>query len=549
MRSLRARLRASVWFVNTLVFALAAFGIYLTVRSRLETHIDESLTSLIQAAAPTFARRFSDPALSAGVSRVIPGLPAHSLFQIWSISGDELGRSSDLVLDELPRSNSAFGVPELSTIRLRDGAYRVVALRYEHVRPALPPPRGGSGREDPRERTDGLDELPPDELESGARRHSHDSQVGGDRRRGPESRGRDDEGPPDLRNEIDRRCVSIAVPLTDLQLTLDTLRDVLVLSWLVATTLGALLLGFVVKHLLRPLSELKARVAQIDEDGLGAAPALEIRDAPSELEPVIAQLGQFMERMRTALEREQSFSAHAAHELRTPLSGLRATLERLATVIERPGKEDPRQAVDAIHRALAITGELSRLLDALLELSRASGPLSGARRYRVILGPEIESAWLDRSERAALRRLELSLDVPEEFEVDSIPELLRRVIENLLDNAIAYATEGSLIRIRGRIDRTSGTTERVVLEFSNRASDLAPDAALRAFDLFWRGDAARSARDSYGIGLALCRRIVRVLGGTIHAEQSEGEFRIFVALPVQRKAGSTELGGHSIDPD
>ena len=88
-----------------------------------------------------------------------------------------------------------------------------------------------------------------------------------------------------------------------------------------------------------------------------------------------------------------------------------------------------------------------------------------------------------------------------------------------------------------------------MLEFTNLASDLPPDAAQRAFDLFWRGDAARSARDSYGIGLALCRRIVRVLGGTIHAEQGDGEFRVVVFLPVQRKAGSTELGGHSIDPD
>lgn len=548
MRSLRARLRASVWLINTLVFALAACGIYWTVRSRLQAHIDESLSSLIQAAAPTFARRFSDPALSAGVSRVIPGLPDDSLYQIWSISGDELGCSSDLVLDDLPRSNSAFGVLELSTIQLRGGAYRCVALRYEHTRPVMPPPRGGSWRDDPRHRGEGSSSVPPEEFESRDHEHPAGSHAGGGRRRDSDSRDREDrESGPDHRSEIDRRYVSIAVPLTDLEQTLGTLRDVLVLCWLVASVLGSILLGFVVKRLLRPLAELKARVAQIDEDGLGAA--LEIRDAPSELEPVIAQLGQFMGRMRTALEREQSFSAHAAHELRTPLSGLRATLERLATVSERPAVEDRRQAHAVIQRALSITGELSRLLDALLELSRAGVRLPAARRSQVILGPEIESAWLDRSERAARRRLGLAFDVPEEIEVDSVPELLRRVIENLLDNAVAYAAEDSQIRVRGRIERDSEIGEKAVLEFSNRANDLPEDAARRAFDLFWRGDAARSAGDSYGIGLALCRRIVRVLGGTIHAEQTASEFRVVVTLPVQGKAGSTEFGGDSIDPD
>jgi signal transduction histidine kinase len=95
------------------------------------------------------------------------------------------------------------------------------------------------------------------------------------------------------------------------------------------------------------------------------------------------------------------------------------------------------------------------------------------------------------------------------------------VIGNLLDNAISYVDDGGEVAVRLRGRR---------LEIENTGCTLAPADAAHVFERFWRGDAARSAGTHAGLGLALCKKLVGLLGGTIAARVDGRRFIVEVIL-------------------
>jgi len=102
---------------------------------------------------------------------------------------------------------------------------------------------------------------------------------------------------------------------------------------------------------------------------------------------------------------------------------------------------------------------------------------------------------------------------------------LRRVLSNLLGNALDHASPGSPVRVEARRDEGD-----LLLSVSNRAENVSPEVAERALEPFWRGDPAHSDTGHVGLGLALCREIVELLGGAIEVSFEEGVFRATVRL-------------------
>jgi signal transduction histidine kinase len=100
------------------------------------------------------------------------------------------------------------------------------------------------------------------------------------------------------------------------------------------------------------------------------------------------------------------------------------------------------------------------------------------------------------------------------------------VLSNLFDNAVTYTNESG--RVEVKVTREAGPTLRVI----NTGSEIASEDAGKVFDRFWRGDAARSLVGShFGLGLALCQRIVTLLGGRLAvASAQQGEFAVTVAF-------------------
>jgi signal transduction histidine kinase len=112
------------------------------------------------------------------------------------------------------------------------------------------------------------------------------------------------------------------------------------------------------------------------------------------------------------------------------------------------------------------------------------------------------------------------------------PDRIRVVFQNLVDNAVSHADRGGAVRIAV----TAGDATAVV-RIANTGSRIGGDAVAHVFDRFWRGDAARTAGEHAGLGLALCKKLVDLVGGTIAVDASVGgEFAVTVRLPVLRPA-------------
>lgn len=140
--------------------------------------------------------------------------------------------------------------------------------------------------------------------------------------------------------------------------------------------------------------------------------------------------------------------------------------------------------------------------------------------------------------RADARRLSLNLAVPPDIPpVAADPERLHQVLDNLLDNAVKYAPEGSTVHAIAKL--SGGAVETVV---SNPAGAHRPDPD-RMFDRFYRADPSRSAAaGGVGLGLAISRELAAAMGGRLWADFDEtGNLRVHLVLPASRQGGEAQV--------
>jgi signal transduction histidine kinase len=211
---------------------------------------------------------------------------------------------------------------------------------------------------------------------------------------------------------------------------------------------------------------------------------------------------------------EKELLANVSHELRTPLARIRMALD-----LVREG--DTARAKDHVQDIAEDLAELERLLDdvmttARLDLSRdnASDGLPPLRR--TLTSPvELIDAARQRFERRFPGRQLAQRVAPDAPRVDVDPALLRRVLDNLLDNAAKYSDSDAPIDISAQRDSASGA---LCIEVRDQGVGIAQHDLQRVFEPFFRADRSRArATGGVGLGLALARRIVEAHGGGIVA--------------------------------
>ena len=199
----------------------------------------------------------------------------------------------------------------------------------------------------------------------------------------------------------------------------------------------------------------------------------------------------------------RSFADVVAHDLNEPIAGIAL----LVGLLERHPEEPP--SADVLRQLRMSTERARDLIDGVLVYARA-GELS---TERVSLSRLIAEAADDL--RASLEGAGATLDVGELPEVEADPRQLRRVLQNLLGNAVKYRGEAAL-----RVELTAlRDSQEWVVTMRDNGLGVDPDKATRIFDMFAR---AHDETDGVGIGLAVCRRIVEAHGGRIWAEAPTG---------------------------
>lgn len=315
--------------------------------------------------------------------------------------------------------------------------------------------------------------------------------------------------------------VTVARGTAGLHAELANLRRLLALIGLMVIVLVIIVLLLVVRRGLAPLRRLSGQIEALGPDHLSARLALP--GAPSELGPVVEVTNRLLGRLQSAIERERSFTGDVAHELRTPLAGLRSTLE-VALSRER----DPEASRRVMGECLGIAGAMQTMTGNLLALARLDRGQIGVHVSPVEVEPLLKKCWEPCDEAAERKPLVVHWDVIPGLAVQTDPDLLGLVLTNLLDNAVAYADSGGEIEIAARVD-----DGRLRLTIRNTGSRLSQAEAQQACEPFWRGDASRSDPGHHaGLGLSIVRRIVILLGGevTIWSELG-GWFNIEVGLP------------------
>jgi two-component system sensor histidine kinase QseC len=263
-----------------------------------------------------------------------------------------------------------------------------------------------------------------------------------------------------------------------------------------ATVLAAVWIAVVsVRRSLQPVDRMSRSVSAIDIESPNAE--LDISDLPSELKPVAGKIQVMTQQLIQALARERRFARNVAHELRTPLAEARM----LAEVGAMAGDCDQaRSTLDEIGRT---TQELEQIVESLLSLSRYESGIQKPEPEPVDLVAEIrrEAGVLDGASRA--RGLVMGFDLPNEVWVHTDAALAKRLLANLLGNAVAHAPRGTSIKVSASLDGT--------FQVENDAPQLKPEDLPRLGERFFRIHTGTGGSHA-GLGLSLARAIAKILG-------------------------------------
>jgi heavy metal sensor kinase len=321
--------------------------------------------------------------------------------------------------------------------------------------------------------------------------------------------------------------IHAAVPTEPFDQALDHFRliekEILPLLVLLASLLGYWLSG----RALAPVNRIIETAGLISAQNLSSR--LEVPKARDELRRLTETLNAMLARIEASFKRIAQFTADASHDLRTPVSVIRATAE--ITLRKPRTQEEYRRALSTI---LETSVDTSELLENLLTLARADAGAAGMEMCLLDLSAHVQKA----RERAALLGIEKALDVtattpPEPVWVKADAIAVDRLLLILLDNAVKYSPTG------GRCEIALSQSE-IHAQITVRDSGAGiPQTELKnIFDRFYRVDRARSRNTGgAGLGLAIARWIAEMHGGTIAAESTVGSGSAFhVQIPVQAKS-------------
>lgn len=221
----------------------------------------------------------------------------------------------------------------------------------------------------------------------------------------------------------------------------------------------------------------------------------------------------------------QEFVANVSHELKTPLTSILGYVETL--------KEGAIDDAENRMRFLSIIEEhstkLHRLIEDLLLLSRMESASTPLRKEPVPLREEVDKALELVSRGIADKKLNISIEIPDDLVVDAEPASLERALRNLIENAVKYNVPGGSVRIEG-----GRTAREVRLRISDTGTGISESDLPRIFERFYRADRSRSRESGgSGLGLSIAKHVIERHGGRLEAQSQPQKGSTFtVTLPL-----------------
>ncbi len=295
------------------------------------------------------------------------------------------------------------------------------------------------------------------------------------------------------------------------QLATEIIKGVIVPQFVILP-LAVVLVWFALARGIRPLAELQQRIRQRKSTDLSA---IAEGDVPEEVAPLVRSINDLLQRLDGSIATQRQFLADAAHQLKTPLAGLRMQAELAAREIDS-GRGDPASMKHSLRQIAWASQRASHMVNQLLAMARAEDK-GQAERHRVVAMAAVTRAVVrDFVPRAIEKQIDLGYEGPEEAldspatRLTGEPVLLGEMVRNLVDNALQYTPAGGSVTARV----LPATAERgLVLEVEDSGPGIAVGEREAVFRPFYR--ALGTQVDGSGLGLAIVQEVAHRHGATV----------------------------------
>ena len=210
------------------------------------------------------------------------------------------------------------------------------------------------------------------------------------------------------------------------------------------------------------------------------------------------------------------FIANVSHELKTPL----AVMGNYATMLQRPGitEEEKKEYAQAISEAAR---KLAQLITNILKLNKLENQQIFPQPKEFDLGEQLCECLLGFEDAWEVKSLEIETDIEDGVRIKSDPELLSLVWNNLISNAVKFSSDGGTI---GLSLKTQGSS--VIVQVRDTGCGMKQETGMHIFEKFYQGDTSHATQGN-GLGLALVKRVVDILGGEIGVQSVYGQGSTF----------------------
>ncbi|HET9822545.1 MAG TPA: sensor histidine kinase N-terminal domain-containing protein [Burkholderiaceae bacterium] len=319
------------------------------------------------------------------------------------------------------------------------------------------------------------------------------------------------------------------------QLATEIARGVM-LSQFAILPLAVLLVWFALMRGLRPLDVLQRRIRQRASGDLSP---IDERVAPEEVSPLVAAINEVLRRLDASLATQKHFLADAAHQLKTPLAGLRTQAELAQREIDAGDAKAAKRSLQQIARSSL---RAAHMVNQLLAMARAEDRGEARRTQTFNLAALATEAVHDFVPRALAKGIDLGYEGPGAKDASAPkltgePLLVREMIRNLVDNAVQYTPGGGTVTVRVLADPFG---QVAVLQVEDNGPGIPEAERELVFQPFYR--ALGTEVDGSGLGLAIVREVVDRHGGDVAIEAVQPRAaapgaRITVRLPLTAATG------------
>ncbi len=300
-------------------------------------------------------------------------------------------------------------------------------------------------------------------------------------------------------------------------------QDLWLSAFLACIAMGLGIGWFIVTIILKPLNKMSVKLENITQEKLSTR--IEPTTVPLELQGLVQSFNIMLNQLEEAFEKQKSFSADIAHELKTPITNLSTQTHYLLA-----NQRNTQEYLDNLYSNLEEYEKITRMInDMLLLASTETGKIS--INETVDLYQEL-SALADYFD-VLIEEAEISIQIeknPSDCVISGNRELIRRALSNLLLNAIKYACKATIIQIQLKSEN-----DQIQLVITNELIHIITEDQLeRLFDRFYRVDSCRARKSGgTGIGLTIVKSIVKAHSGDINVHCHEGKISFTLIFPAQ----------------